>query len=88
MAATSAAYPGVKTMNIKPMQWLGALVILVCLHVSGVFTAAEYPAYEHAETEPTSLERETFDVLKRRFPGEILDEKLKRSANSPGAPSI
>ncbi len=50
---------------------------LLCLHVSGVFTAAEYPAYEHAEIEPTSLESETFDVLKRRFPGEILDEKLK-----------
>ena len=50
---------------------------LLCLHVGGVFTAAEYPVYEHAATEPTSLGRETFDVLKRRFPGEILDEKLK-----------
>ena len=49
---------------------------LLCLLISGVCTAAEYPAYEHAETEPTSLERETFDILKRKFPGEVLDEKL------------
>lgn len=49
---------------------------LLCLLMSGICTAAEYPAYEHAETEPTSLERETFDILKRKFPGEVLDEKL------------
>ena len=55
-----------------------ALIVfcLLCLLISGVCTAAEYPAYEHAETEPTSLERETFDILKRKFPGEVLDEKL------------
>ena len=48
---------------------------LLFLITGGLLAAA--PAYKHAETAPTRLEKETFARLKKKFPSAILDRNLK-----------
>ena len=43
----------------------------------GISTADMHMIDKHEDREPTALEKETFDLLKKKFPGEILDENLK-----------
>ncbi len=49
--------------------------IFCLLMFTGIFSAGA--EYTHENREPTPLEKQTFTILKKRFPGEILDEKLR-----------
>jgi len=50
-------------------------VCLLFFMIPGLYAAPT--AYKHEEREFTTLEKETFNLLKKRFPGELLDPKLK-----------
>ena len=50
-------------------------VYLLFFMITGLYAAPT--EYKHEEREFTTLEKETFDLLKERFPGELLDPKLE-----------
>lgn len=52
---------------------------LLCLLflITGVSVGSNVTEYKHEDREPTKLEKQTFDILKKKFRGELLDENLE-----------
>lgn len=59
------------------MKFLTTFCLLLVVTGARLAIAGENMEYEHVNSNLTELEKETFEVLKRRYPGEILDRNLK-----------
>ncbi len=54
-------------------------LMLLCLlfFIAGVSVRSDITEYKHEDREPTKLEKQTFDILKKKFTGELLDKNLE-----------
>ncbi len=54
-------------------------LILPCIFffILLVSVRSDIAEYKHEEREPTKLEKQTFDLLKKKFPAELLDDNLE-----------
>ena len=59
------------------MKFLTTFCLLLVVTGTRLAVAEENMEYKHVDSNITALEKETFDVLKMRYPGEILDRNLK-----------
>lgn len=59
---------------MKRLAIFSVFFLVIC---SNVVMAAENMEYKHVDRSPTMLEQKTFDTLKKKFPGEIIDGSLK-----------
>ena len=58
------------------MKFLTTFCLLLVVTGARLAIAEDNMEYKHVNGNLTTLEKETFDVLKRRYPGEILDQNL------------
>lgn len=59
------------------MKFLTTFCLLLVVTGTRLAVAEENMEYKHVDSNITALEKETFDVLKMRYPGEILDRNLQ-----------
>ena len=53
------------------------LLLCTLFFVAGVSVRSDITEYKHEDREPTKLEKQTFDILKKKFPGGLLDKNLE-----------
>lgn len=58
------------------MKYFTIFCLLLLINIGFSFTGAS-AAYKHQDRELTTLERDIFDLLKKKFPEELIDAKLK-----------